>query len=148
MTDEPIVGQEYIMGVTVVDIGDLRVARGKTRRPFSSCRHASMVYDSSERRIWCKDCEKDVDAFDAFVGLVEQYNFAYKHINDRLKKLDEAEKFQLRSIAAKTIDEAWRSKKMVPACPTCKNGLFPEDFRTRPTMLGKEYALARRGKTK
>ncbi len=32
MTNEPIEEQAYVMGVTVVDIGDLRVARGLTRR--------------------------------------------------------------------------------------------------------------------
>lgn len=148
MTDEPIEEQPYIGGVTVVDIGDLRVARGMTRRPHSSCHHANLVYDDRERRIWCKDCEKDVDAFDAFVGLVRQYDRAYKDINKRIKEVDEASRFQCRLIAAKTIEEAWRSRKMVPACPSCGNGLFPEDFKTRPTMLGRNFAMARRGKPK
>jgi Zn finger protein HypA/HybF involved in hydrogenase expression len=148
MTDEPIEEQPYIGGVTVVDIGDLRVARGMTRRPFSSCRHASLNYDPKERRIWCKDCEKDVEAFDAFTALVEQYDRAYKHITKRIQEVDEAARFQCRLIATKTIEEAWRSRKMVPACPSCGNGLFPEDFKTRPTMLGRNFAMARRGKVK
>lgn len=66
MADEPIEDQNYLSGLTVIDIGDIRVSRGMTRRPVSSCGHRRMAYDPKERRIWCKDCEKDVDPFDAF----------------------------------------------------------------------------------
>lgn len=144
MSDEPIEEQAYVGGVTVVDIGDLRVARGLTRRPHSSCRHASLTYDPRERRIWCKDCEKDVDAFDAFTLLVEQIDRAYKHINKRIGEVDDAQRFQCRSIAAKKVDEVWRRRKVVPACPSCGHGLFPEDFADRVSTVGREYALARR----
>ena len=33
MTDRPIEPMDYLHGVKVVDIGDLRVARGETRGP-------------------------------------------------------------------------------------------------------------------
>ena len=41
-------------GVKVVDIGDVRIARGLTRREFSTCPHKHMVYDQNERRIWLR----------------------------------------------------------------------------------------------
>lgn len=146
MADEPIDEQSYLSGVKVVDIGDLRVSRGKTRRPASVCRHRRLSYDPQERRVWCRDCEKDVEAFDAFTGLVEQFNGALEALRRREKAIAEAEAFQVRSVAAKNIDQAWRSRNMVPACPSCGHGLFPEDFRGSPAMLGKDFAQARRGK--
>lgn len=144
MSDEPIVEQAYVGGVTVVDIGDLRIARGMTRRPASACCHGAMVYDPRERRVWCKDCERDVDPFDAFTRLVEQYDRAYKGLNERSDEIAQAARFQCRSVAAKNIDEVWRRRKVVPACPHCKHGLFPEDFATGVSTMGREYALARR----
>ncbi len=144
MSDEPIEEPGYIHGVTVVNIGDLRVARGLTRRPAASCRHVRLNYDPRERRIWCKDCEKDVDAFDAFCLLTEQYHLAYERLQDDRQKLTEAQAFNCRTIAAKNIDEAWRKRKLVPACPHCSNGLFPEDFVKGVGMVGREFALARR----
>ena len=146
MTDEPIEDQGYLAGLTVVDIGDIRVSRGMTRRPASSCRHRRMAYDPKERRVWCKDCEKDVDAFDAFKNLAEQYHRAFENLQDQRKQINEAAQFQCRSIAAKHIDEAWRKRKMVPSCPHCSNGLFPEDFVNGVGMVGREFAMARRGK--
>lgn len=143
--DPAIEPHEYLYGVKVVDIGDLRVARGMSRRPATSCKHRNMRYDSSERRIWCPDCEQNVDAFDAFTQLVEMFSRAKEAHDRREQHLKEAETFQIRSLAAKEIDKAWRSKNSVPACPHCRQGLFPEDFKDGiKCSLGRDYAEARR----
>lgn len=148
MADEPIDEVQFLHGVTVIDIGDIRVSRGMTRRPYSSCTHRRMSYDPRERRIWCRDCERDLDPFDAFTGLTEQYHRVYENLKDEQKRLAEAQQFQCRSRAAKVVDEAWRRKKSVPVCPHCKHGLFPEDFANGVGMMGREYALARRKASK
>lgn len=148
MSDEPIEDQNYLSGLTVIDIGDIRVSRGMTRRPVSSCRHRRMAYDPKERRVWCRDCEKDVDPFDAFKNLCENYHAAHEDMKRQRQEINEAAQFQCRSIAAKNIDEAWRKKKMVPACPHCSNGLFPEDFVKGVGMVGRDFALARRAAKK
>jgi hypothetical protein len=127
MSDAPIEPQEYLFGVKVVQIEDIRVARGLTRRPSSSCTHRKMVYDDKERRIWCSDCETEIESFDAFLHLVEKFSAAAARINRRAAELAEAEKFQIRSRAAKVLDEAWRSTKNTPLCPHCNNALLPED---------------------
>jgi Zn finger protein HypA/HybF involved in hydrogenase expression len=145
MANEPIVPEEYLSGTTVVDLGDVRVARGLTRRPATICRHARLHYDAKERRIWCPDCERDIDPFDAFTHILDGYDASMKRLHARAERVKEAEAFSARSIAARTLDEAWRSRSMVPACPACGNGLFPEDFRARPAMLGRDFARARRG---
>lgn len=142
--DPPIVEPGFIAGVTVVDFGDIRVARGLTRRHHASCPHKHMNYDPKERRIWCRDCERDVEAYDAFLIIVEHYDHAFKALVAREKRLAEAEAFKVRSLAAKAMDEAWRSRNMVPACPHCSYGLFPEYFKNGVgSMLSREYAQAR-----
>ena len=143
--DPPIDEPGFIHGVTVVDIGDYRVSRGMTRRTFSGCHHRRLTYDKSERRIWCRDCERDVEPFDAFLGLVEGWDRAWQSMERKRKEVAEAAKFKVRSLAAKAIDKAWRKRSMVPACPHCNHGLFPEDFKNGVmTMLGREYAEALR----
>lgn len=139
----PIVPQEYLAGPKVVDIGDLRVARGMTRRPFVACRHRQLVYDTRERRIWCKDCETDVESFDAFMGVVEQFDRAAKEAERLLTEAKEARAFSLISIAAKKIDKLWRQRRMVPSCPHCSNGLWPEDV-DKMGSVSKEWDSARR----
>jgi len=126
--DPPIQPQDYLSGVKVIDFGEARVARGMSRRPYSSCKHMNMVYDTQERRIWCEDCESNVDPFDAFRTLVEQYAAAESRINRIKNEANEAAQFTLRSRAAKHIDKAWRSRRMVPCCPHCTGALLPEFF--------------------
>jgi hypothetical protein len=142
--DPPIEEQPYLYGVSVIDIGDIRVSRGLSRRPFSICKHRRMVFDQHERRIWCKDCETTLDAFDAFRLLAEQSHAFLASIKDRERQVSEDEKHTTRSRAAKVLDEAWRSRSMVPACPHCRSGLFPEDFTNGVSKMGRDYAAKRR----
>ncbi|MEC3912365.1 hypothetical protein U5A82_18360 [Sphingobium sp. CR2-8] len=125
--DPPIIEQEYLHGLKVVDIGDLRVARGRSRRPVSACKHPRMVYDGQERRIWCKDCETDIEPFDAFTKICENFHRAAFDIERRQEAVTEAEQHSILRIAAKQMDEHFRRKNMVPACPHCSAAIFPED---------------------
>jgi hypothetical protein len=144
MSDVPIEPAGYTYGVHVVQIEDLRVARGMTRRPESSCRHKQLVYDDKERRVWCSDCKVEVEAFDAFKGLVEVFAAGMSRINRRAAELAEAEKFQIRRRAAKVMDEAWRSTKMAPLCPHCSKAILPEDVIGGLGSASKELVMAAR----
>lgn len=147
--DPPIENPGFVGGVNVVDIGDLRVARGFSRRPYSACRHLRQTYDSQERRIWCQDCERTIETFDAYTVLVEHIDTAIRSLDRRTAEVAEAEKFSLRALATKALDKVWRGR-MIPACPQCGGGLFPEDFKHGvQTTLGRDYAEAlRKSRTK
>lgn len=144
MSDAPIEPQEWTYGVKVVQIEDLRVARGLTRRPASTCRHKNLVYDDKERRVWCSDCEAEVEPFDAFMGLVQVFSAGTSRINRRAAELAEAEKFQIRSRAAKVMDAAWRSKTMAPLCPHCNAAILPEDVVGGLASASKALVIAAR----
>lgn len=127
MSDAPIDPQDYLYGVKIVQIDDLRVARGLTRRPKTSCRHRYVVYDQAERRVWCKDCESEVEPFDAFINVVEVWAAARDNHKRRERELAEAEAFNIISRASKVFDTVWRSKRSVPLCPHCHAAILPGD---------------------
>lgn len=125
----PIDEQEFRAGVTVIDFGDIRVARGLSRRSkLLECPHMDMVYDQSERRIWCRDCENDVEPFDAFRAMVEQASKFRNWALGKTKEIAEANGHALISRASKVVDAAWRSRRLSPCCPHCGDVLLPEDF--------------------
>lgn len=138
--DPPIEPQDYLSGVKVIDIGDLRVARGLSRRPYTACKHIHLVYDKNERRIWCEDCETNIDAFEAFECIVNNLAKQNARNENRHKILLEAEADKLHIIAAKKMNEMWMSKKLVPCCPHCSKALFPEMFKNGAMMMSKELA--------
>ena len=143
--DPPIMETDFRSGLTVIDIGDVRVARGLSRRPHSACKHVRLVYDPRERRIWCKDCEKDVDGFDAFQILAERSHAFKAALDKREQQVSEAEAFTARSRAVKELDRFWRSRNHSPCCPHCKRGLLPEDM-MRLSSVGNEYERKRRAR--
>ena len=146
MSGAPIDPHDYLYGPKVVQIEDLRVARGKTRRPASSCRHSQLVYDDNERRVWCQDCEQEIEPFDAFLNVCGVFQGAKANIDRRRRELAEAEGFRIISRAAKVMDEAWRSKTMAPICPHCKTAILPEDVAGGVALAGKKFVLAARSK--
>ncbi len=146
MSDTPIEPQDYTCGLKVADIGDIRVARGQTRRPRSSCRHRHMVYDKAERRVWCEDCESEVEPFDALMLIAEQMDGHVKRLQRREREVREAEQFAIRSRAAKKLDEYWRGRSVVPLCPHCSEALLPEDVITGLAATSPELVRAKRKK--
>jgi hypothetical protein len=106
-----------------------------------------MVYDEAERRVYCTDCEQDVDTFDAFMRLVYQQDTAWRQIKRAREEVREAQDATLLSRAAKAMDRYWRSRKTVPNCPHCNEALLPEDVTgNRLTTSSKELARRRREK--
>jgi len=143
--DPPIISQDYLHGLKVVDIGDIRVARGLSRRPHSACRHRAMRYDEKERRVWCADCETDVEAFDAFLIVCEHFSAAADRLEKERVAIQEAKAHNLIRIAAKKMDEHFRRKNMVPTCPHCKAGIFPEDV-AKMSSVNREWEAVRRAR--
>ena len=145
--DTPITAPgDFKFGINVVDIGDIRVERGLSYRSPMRCLHHNVVYDEQERRIWCKDCEKGIDAFDFLKKLVEQYNGVRKSMLRREEELREAESFQARMRATKVMDHEWRKRSTVPVCPHCRQGIFPEDVADGIGSMSKEFAQRMREK--
>ena len=143
--DPPIIAQEYLSGLKVVDVGDIRVARGLSRRPYTSCQHRAMTYDQAERRIWCKDCETNVEPFDAFMIICQHFHKAADRLERERKAIEEAKAHNLSRIAAKSMDELFRRKNMVPACPHCRAGIFPEDV-AKMSSVNRKWEAAKRSR--
>ncbi len=131
----------------VIDFGDLRVQFGLPRVGDRHCFHKKMTYDPYERRVWCQDCERTIEGFDAFMALVRQMGQVMAAMERRQKQVDDAMAHSVRRRAAKVIDEAWSRRSMVPCCPHCSKALLPEDFADGIKFsVGYELEVARRKK--
>ena len=62
----------------------------------------------------------------------------------RMQELAEAEKFALRSRAAKRMDEYLRSHTMVPMCPHCDGAILPDDVVNGLGQKSKSIEIAAR----
>lgn len=129
----------------VIDLEDVRIRVGRVPYKVQSCKHQQLIYCEKERRVWCEQCERTIDGFEAFMILARRM---HRFTEDMASKKRVAEEIiNERSIlrAAKALSRAWRGNTKAVACPHCRKGLLPEDFANGSfSWASKEYEMARR----
>jgi hypothetical protein len=131
----------------VIDLDGIRIARGLPKRSSQFCPHRNMTYCDEERRVWCKDCQRTLDGYDAFKGLVSVFGQMERSIRRKTEAADQAMKATIHRRATKAIDKAWSGREMAICCPHCRGGLLPEDFSDGVrAQCSREYEMARRGR--
>jgi hypothetical protein len=130
----------------VVDLANVRIRLGRTPFKAKACEHRSLIYSPSERRVWCEDCERTIDNFDAFLIFTRKFEQMLREARHKMMAADEAMKSSARRRATKELDRAWG--KMAVCCPHCHGGLLPEDFAAGTAMCSRDIELARRAKIK
>lgn len=116
-------------------------------KPFlvDSCYHKNIDYDISAKVIRCKDCEREVNHWDAFLALVMsigRYKSSMEFREEELKELKKRNKYNLLK-ATQMVDKAWRSRSMIPTCPHCHEAILPADGFGN-SQINKELELHKR----
>lgn len=130
---------------TVVDLDSVRIRAGRTPYKLKTCKHHHLIYNQIERRVWCEDCERTIDNFDAFLIFTNKFESMLREANGRMATATEALNSAARLRATKTLDRMWSGRRMAPCCPHCNRGLLPEDFMNGAcSAVGTDYEKARR----
>jgi Zn finger protein HypA/HybF involved in hydrogenase expression len=151
MTDEPIVPSEGSrpFGAEVIDLDGVRIQHGMpVYRKGGSCQHHHLAYNPGERRVWCEDCERTIESFDAFMVVVKSFQAMARAARHNMEKADAALKATINRRAAKEVDRAWSGRGMAILCPHCQGGLLPEDFVGGGALCSRDIELARRKRAK
>lgn len=134
----------------VIDLASVRIQVGRTKigPGIKPCEHKSLIYSQTERRVWCEDCSRTVDNFDAFLTFTKHFEAMLRDARSKMLTAEEAMKTSARRRATKEIDRAWSGHTMAICCPHCHGGLLPEDFARGASMCSREIEIARRAKPK
>lgn len=126
----------------VLEIGELRIRREQRRR-VEGCQHKHFTVDPDGDIVTCDQCGKQISAMYALTLLVEEWDCANRRLDaDRAAHAEKMAKgVHLR--AAQRVEEAWRSRTMVPVCPHCREAILPTDG-FGGSCVNREMALRRR----
>lgn len=114
---------------TVIDLDGVRIKLGRTPyRAGKPCEHKSLIYCQSERRIWCEECKRTIDNFDAFLTYTRHFSSMVREAESKLRTADDALKATVHRRATKHLDHAWSGGLCAVACIHCGGGLLPEDY--------------------
>jgi hypothetical protein len=107
----------------VVDLASVRIRLGRTPFKAKACEHRSLIDSPAERRVWCEDCERTIDNFDAFLIFTRKFEEMLQEARHRMQVANEAMKSSVRRRVTKELDRAWSN--MAVCCPHCHGGLLP-----------------------
>lgn len=128
----------------VIQFGEARLRlRGRRGWKDERCKHLSLTYDDNGEIVTCDDCNAQVTAFWAMKMLAEHYDKAMQAVEARSQHVAEQTSRNLHLMAARKVEKAWRSRSMVPCCPHCDAGIFPEDG-LGGTQINRQIEMARR----
>lgn len=127
----------------VVKIADLQFSR----KAWSSkeCLHRNISLDRNGGVVKCLDCNESLSAFWALSELVTRYEATLLYLENAKKEVSELQEKNLSLKAAKIVEQAWRSKTMVPTCPHCTKAIFPTDG-FGLSLANKEFEVYKRRK--
>lgn len=113
----------------VINIGDWQLQRKyKYSAPAQDdCDHKHIELDARGDVVKCVKCGVQLSAFWALEMLANEYNTALSKLHRDRDALAKAKQADLHLLAARKVEKVWRSRTMVPACPHCHQGIFPED---------------------
>jgi Zn finger protein HypA/HybF involved in hydrogenase expression len=129
-----------------VDFAGFKIEHGKTQRP--RCQHLHIVFDPEDRRVYCPDCKHSLDAFDALMLMYERWFKMSRDFKKKQEQFRETLMKDIRRVASRKVDQAWRNHSMAICCPHCERGLIPEDFQNGCATMSKDLELKRREKEK
>jgi hypothetical protein len=121
----------------------VRLKGGRAASQPGQCGHHNLTMDPHGQTVRCEDCKLQLSAYWVLESVVESYRRARTELD--LAKAVHLQKVraEVGLLAAQRVNTAWRSRHMVPTCPHCARGIFPEDgFGT--AMIPKALELARR----
>lgn len=134
----------------VVEVGDFRIARRK-RFPWSadraSCKHKHMTIDDHGDVITCDDCGKQLGAMWVLRYMLDDYTRQFEELQAKQHALQERTSKEIHLIAARKVEDAWRRRDTVPACPHCNRGILATD-QLGATQISKRMELLRREREK
>lgn len=130
----------------VIDLDGVRIQWGLPRGPWlSRCKHQNLTYSSEEHRVWCQDCKRTIENFDAFMVLVNRFQRMEADARSKIAKANEAMAATVIRRAAKAVDKAWMGDRAI-GCPHCQGGILADDFANGTVLMSREYELARRNR--
>lgn len=127
----------------IVEIGEFRISQKRRTYAGHECKHLRFTVEHEGEVVNCDDCGKQISSHWALMLLVETYQREMACLASARATQKSIEGKTIHLKAAQRVESAWRSRSMVPSCPHCREGIFPEDG-FGGSAVSREIALRRR----
>jgi hypothetical protein len=115
------------------------------KRPGPTCAHPRTIVDQQNGTVECKECGASLSAFHVLVQIAKEENRLWERVRALRAEAKELKAWVPILKAVRELDRMWRGKRMLPCCPQCSRGLWPEEM---TAAVGVQIEVARRKKAK
>ena len=116
------------MSDRIINFADMAFKlRGKSYGIDDRCVHLKVTLDDEGGIVTCDACGKQLDPYITLRRMCEKWEDHARQTRLAREKINEDAKAIITLRAAKLIQEAWRSRTMIPTCPHCHEAILPED---------------------
>lgn len=113
-------------------------------RKADECPHLNMVLVEDGHYIECEDCEAKLSPYWVLTRMLDRIYRRRQELDRRQAEVTELIQKNLNLLAARKVEKIWRSR-MLPCCPHCGAGIFPNEG-LGDSRVSREYELARRNR--
>ena len=99
----------------------------RIKHSLRTCEHKHFDIDPTNRIVTCRDCGKEVDAFEAVMSLLHSAQRFHAWRKAKISFLRELTRKRRLLNATKTMNRLWKSRLHYPACPKCLTPITPEN---------------------
>ena len=92
------------------------------------CQHARTVVDQQAGTVTCRDCEVTLSAFWVLTKIALEENRCFERVRSLRAEADELNNWVPFLRSMRSLERRWRGRSMLPACPHCHHGLWPEEL--------------------
>lgn len=92
------------------------------------CEHARTVIDEPNGTVECRDCGASLSAFWVLGRIAREENRVFNRIKGLRADAEELQTWVPFLKSVRTLEKRWRGRAMLPACPHCHRGLWPDEL--------------------
>lgn len=119
------------------------------KRPTGTavCQHARTVLDEQAGTVTCRDCEATLSAFWVLGRIAREENRCFERVRNLRAEAEELSTWVPFLRSMKRLEKRWRGQRMLPVCPHCHHGLWPEELNGGAIGVDIEIAQRKRSNT-
>lgn len=93
-----------------------------------ACQHSRTVIDERAGTVTCRECDATLSAFWVLGRIAREENRVFARIVTLRAEAAALETWVPFLRAMRSLEKRWRGRAMLPACPHCRHGLWPDEL--------------------
>ena len=99
-----------------------------SKRPKTTCKHERTLIDQIAGTVECRECGEVLSPFHVLLRMAQGERALFDRVRSLQAKADELARYSPHLKTMKELERIWRGRRMIPICPHCGTGIWPQEL--------------------